>query len=91
MSEQILNAGFHKMKVEPPMGIHVPGYYEKRSSDGFLTDLASMLQLSSKARRKSLGAAICPRMLSILTVFTLIRRTVLRFPVSMISTIMTFF
>lgn len=39
MSEQILNAGFHKMKVEPPMGIHVPGYYEKRSSDGFLTDL----------------------------------------------------
>lgn len=39
MSENVLYAGFHKMKVEPPMGIHVPGYYEKRYSDGFLTDL----------------------------------------------------
>ena len=39
MSEQTLYAGFHCMKVEPPMGIHVPGYYEKRYSDGFLTDL----------------------------------------------------
>ena len=33
MSENILYAGFHCMKVEPPMGIHVPGYYEKRYSD----------------------------------------------------------
>ena len=39
MSENKLYAGFHCMKVEPPMGIHVPGYYEKRYSDGFLTDL----------------------------------------------------
>ena len=39
MSDQTLYAGFHCMKVEPPMGIHVPGYYEKRYSDGFLTDL----------------------------------------------------
>ena len=39
MGDQILFAGFHCMKVEPPMGIHVPGYYEKRYSDGFLTDL----------------------------------------------------
>ena len=39
MSENILYAGFHSVKVEPPMGIHVPGYYEKRYSDGFLTDL----------------------------------------------------
>jgi len=39
MCENVLHAGFHCMKVEPPMGIHVPGYYEKRYSDGFLTDL----------------------------------------------------
>ena len=39
MSENILYAGFHCMKIEPPMGIHVPGYYEKRWSDGFTTDL----------------------------------------------------
>ena len=39
MSEQTLLTGFYCMKVEPPMGIHVPGYYEKRYSDGFLTDL----------------------------------------------------
>lgn len=39
MSENKLYAGFHCMNVEPPMGIHVPGYYEKRYSDGFLTDL----------------------------------------------------
>ena len=40
MSENnTLYAGFHCMKVMPPMGIHVPGYYEKRYSDGFLTDL----------------------------------------------------
>lgn len=39
MCENKLHAGFHCMRVEPPMGIHVPGYYEKRYSDGFLTDL----------------------------------------------------
>ncbi len=39
MSEKTLYAGFHSVKVEPPMGINVPGYYAQRKSDGFLTDL----------------------------------------------------
>lgn len=40
MSENIvLKAGFHCMKVEPPMGLFIPGYYRNRYSDGFLTDL----------------------------------------------------
>lgn len=39
MSEIGLQAGFVKVKVTPPMGINVPGYFHKRFSDGFLTDL----------------------------------------------------
>lgn len=39
MSEEKLHAGFAKVKVTPPMGINIPGYFEKRYSDGFLTDL----------------------------------------------------
>ncbi len=38
MSEQLF-AGFAKTKVHPPMGINVPGYFKKRWSDGFITDL----------------------------------------------------
>jgi len=38
MVEQ-LHAGFAKCKVKPPMGINVPGYFKKRWSDGFITDL----------------------------------------------------
>ncbi len=34
-----LYAGFAKVKVNPPMGINVPGYFRKRWSDGFITDL----------------------------------------------------
>lgn len=34
-----LYAGFAKVKVNPPMGINVPGYFKKRWSDGFITDL----------------------------------------------------
>lgn len=39
MSESALQAGFCKLKVTPPMGINIPGYFSKRYSDGFLTDL----------------------------------------------------
>lgn len=38
MAEQLF-AGFAKAKVYPPMGINVPGYFRKRWSDGFITDL----------------------------------------------------
>ncbi|MBQ3074539.1 MAG: hypothetical protein IJC26_00590 [Clostridia bacterium] len=38
MSDQLF-AGFAKAKVCPPMGINVPGYFKKRWSDGFITDL----------------------------------------------------
>ena len=39
MNDAVLYAGFAKVKVTPPMGINVPGYFNKRISDGFLTDL----------------------------------------------------
>ena len=39
MENRVLSAGFAKVKVTPPMGNPVPGYYEKRFSEGFLTDL----------------------------------------------------
>ena len=39
MENRILYAGFARVKVTPPMGNPVPGYYEKRFSDGFLTNL----------------------------------------------------
>lgn len=38
MAEQ-LYVGFAKTKTNPPMGINVPGYFKKRWSDGFITDL----------------------------------------------------
>jgi len=39
MDQKTLFAGYASVKVDPPMGIQVPGYYSKRASDGFLTDL----------------------------------------------------
>lgn len=50
MAEQ-LYAGFAKVKVNPPMGINVPGYFKKRWSDGFITELylnATALQCGEK-------------------------------------------
>ncbi len=38
MAEQ-LYAGFAKTKLNPPMGINIPGYFKRRWSDGFITDL----------------------------------------------------
>ena len=32
-------AGYASVRVDPPMGIHVPGYYSKRASEGFITNL----------------------------------------------------
>lgn len=39
MEQNVLYAGYASVKVTPPMGNAVPGYFEKRLSDGFLTDL----------------------------------------------------
>ena len=39
MENRALYAGFASVKVTPPMGNHIPGYYHKRYSDGFLTEL----------------------------------------------------
>ena len=39
MNDAVLYTGFAKVKVTPPMGINIPGYFNKRISDGFLTDL----------------------------------------------------
>jgi len=38
MSEQ-LYAGFAKLITNPPMGINIPGYFNKRLADGVITDL----------------------------------------------------
>jgi len=46
-----LYAGFAKLKTNPPMGINIPGYFNKRWSDGILTDLyiqATAFQLGDK-------------------------------------------
>lgn len=34
-----LYAGYAKEKVTPPMGLNIPGYFSKRTSDGIITDL----------------------------------------------------
>ena len=39
MENRVLYAGFASVKVTPPMGNPIPGYYHKRYSEGFLTDL----------------------------------------------------
>lgn len=38
-SERKLYTGYASVQVDPPMGLHVPGYYSKRASSGFLTKL----------------------------------------------------
>ena len=37
--EQTLFAGYHKIKVTPPLGLPVPGYFAQRTSDGIVSDL----------------------------------------------------
>jgi len=37
--EEKLFAGYHKIKVTPPLGLPVPGYFAQRTSDGIISDL----------------------------------------------------
>ena len=37
--EEALYAGYHKIKVTPPLGLPVPGYFAQRTSDGIVSDL----------------------------------------------------
>ena len=37
--EEKLFAGYHKIKVTPPLGLPVPGYFAQRTSDGIVSDL----------------------------------------------------
>ena len=37
--EQTLCAGYYKVKVTPPLGLPVPGYFAQRISDGIVSDL----------------------------------------------------
>ena len=37
--EEKLYAGYHKVKVTPPLGLPVPGYFAQRTSDGVISDL----------------------------------------------------
>lgn len=39
MDEKTLYAGYHRLKVTPPMGVDIPGYYNSRFSDGIINDL----------------------------------------------------
>ena len=39
MEEKVLQVGYHHMKVTPPMGVDIPGYYNVRLSDGIINDL----------------------------------------------------
>lgn len=38
-TEKILYAGYSEAKITPPLGMHIPGYYDNRFSEGIITDL----------------------------------------------------
>jgi len=39
MEDKVLQVGYHQLKVTPPMGVDIPGYYNVRLSDGIINDL----------------------------------------------------
>ena len=54
MDENVLYAGYHRLKVTPPMGINVPGYYEIRLSDGIINDLYIRATAFSDGKKKAI-------------------------------------
>ena len=54
MEEKVLYAGYHRLKVTPPMGINVPGYYEIRLSDGIINDLYIRATAFSDGEKKAI-------------------------------------
>ena len=52
--ENKLFAGYYKIKVTPPLGLPVPGYFARRTSDGILSDLYLRCTAFSKGEKKAL-------------------------------------
>lgn len=52
--QQKLYAGYHKIKVTPPLGLPVPGYFAQRTSDGILSDLYLRCTAFSQGEKKAL-------------------------------------
>lgn len=53
MEEKVLYAGYHRLKVTPPMGVDIPGYYEIRLSDGIINDLYIRATAFSDGEKKA--------------------------------------
>lgn len=49
-----LYAGYYKVKVTPPLGLPVPGYFAKRTSDGILSDLYLRCTAFAQGEKKAL-------------------------------------
>lgn len=49
-----LSAGYCKVKVTPPLGLPVPGYFAQRTSDGILSDLYLRCTAFAQGERKAL-------------------------------------
>lgn len=54
MEEKVLYAGYHRLKVTPPMGVDIPGYYEVRLSDGIINDLYIRATAFSDGEKKAI-------------------------------------
>ena len=52
--EEKLYAGYYKVKVTPPLGLPVPGYFAKRTSDGILSDLYLRCTAFAQGEKKAL-------------------------------------
>lgn len=52
--EQKLLAGYHKVKVTPPLGLPVPGYFAQRTSDGIISDLYLRCTAFAQGEKKAL-------------------------------------
>lgn len=52
--EEKLYAGYHKIKVTPPLGLPVPGYFAQRTSDGILSDLYLRCTAFAQGEKKAL-------------------------------------
>ena len=56
--EERLSAGYYKVKVTPPLGLPVPGYFAQRTSDGILSDLYLRCTAFASGEKKALVYSI---------------------------------
>ena len=58
MEEKVLQVGYHHMKVTPPMGVDIPGYYNVRLSDGIINDLYIRAAAFFDGEKKAIIASV---------------------------------